>query len=81
MNLMNLEKFIENVAAQYISTQSEEISATTAFRELDEWDSLLSLSIIGMIKNVYNVKLYGIDINSVNTVEELFNLVKAKCSC
>lgn len=75
---MNLEKFIENVAAQYINTNPEEIKATTSFRELDEWDSLLSLSIIGMIKNSYNVKLYGNDINSVNTVEELFNLVKSK---
>lgn len=78
MDLMELDKFVESIAAQYINTKAEEIGPATAFRELDEWDSLLSLSIIGMIKNVYNVKLYGSDINSVNTVEELYKMVKGK---
>ncbi len=78
MEMMDLDKFVENIAVQYINTKPEMIMPETQFRELDEWDSLMSLSIIGMIKNIYNVKLYGSDINSVNTVEELYNLVKGK---
>lgn len=75
---MKLEEFIEKFSAEFEMTPKEDITANTTFRNIDEWDSLLSLSIIGMIKNTYNIRVSGQEINSVNTVEELFNLVKKK---
>ena len=75
---MKTEEFIAKFAEEFEMTDVNEITSKTEFKNLDEWDSLISLSIIGMINNTYKVKISGKDINSVNTVEELFNLVKSK---
>lgn len=75
---MELKSFIENFANQFDDTDSSEITATTAYRELDEWSSLTALSIIGMVDEEYDVTLKGADINTATTVEDLFNIVKTK---
>lgn len=75
---MELEVFVARFAAQFELTNVEDISANTDFKELDEWDSLVSLSVIGMIKNELKVKVAGSDIKNVRTVEDLYNLVKSR---
>lgn len=75
---MELNKFIENFAAQFDETDPAEITATTNFRDLDEWSSLIGLSIIAMVDEEYDVTLRGDDMRKANTVEELFEIVKAK---
>lgn len=75
---MELKDFISNFAKQFEMTEPEEITATTVYRDLEEWDSLLSLSIIGMVNNTYKVKVTGEEIKDQRTVEDLFNLVKSK---
>ncbi len=75
---MELEVFVARFAAQFELTNVEDISASTDFKELDEWDSLVSLSVIGMVKNECNVKIAGSDIKNAKTVEDLYNLVKSR---
>ncbi|OFY43555.1 MAG: acyl carrier protein [Bacteroidetes bacterium GWF2_40_14] len=75
---MELEVFVAKFAAQFELTNVEDISADTDFKELDEWDSLVSLSVIGMVKNEYKVKIAGSDIKNAKTVEDLYNLVKSR---
>jgi len=75
---MNLEQFIKDFAAEFEMTEPKEIKAETLYRELDEWDSLLGLSIIGMVKNKYHVKINGEEVRNAKTVENLFNLIKSK---
>lgn len=77
---MNLEQFIKNFAAEFEMTELEEINAETSFHDLDEWDSLLSLAIIGMAKNKYHVKISGEEVRNAKTIENLFNLVTSKQS-
>lgn len=75
---MELEKFVEKFADQFDETDPAEITASTNFRALDEWSSLIGLSIIAMIDEEYDVTLRGDDMRKANTVEELFEIVKAK---
>ena len=75
---MELKDFINNFAAQFDETDPAEITATTLFHDLDEWSSLTALSIIAMVDEEYDVALKGADINEAQTVEDLFNAVKAK---
>ena len=75
---MELNVFIKNFAAQFDDTDASEIKAVTAFKELDEWSSLIALSVIGMVDEEYNVLLQGGDISESETVEDLFNAVKSK---
>lgn len=75
---MNIKQFIKDFAAEFELTEPEDIIADTVYRDLDEWDSLLGLSIIGMVNNKYHVQISGVEVRNVKTVEDLFNLVKSK---
>ncbi len=75
---MEIKEFIENFANQFDDTDSSEILASTNFRNLEEWSSLIALSIIAMVDEEYDVILRGDDIKNANTVEDLFNTVKSK---
>lgn len=75
---MELKGFIENFAAQFDDTDESEFKAETVFKEMDEWSSLIALSVIAMIDEEYDVTIKGDDIRNSNTIEDLFNAVKAK---
>jgi len=75
---MEIEKFIENFAEQFDDTDASEIKADTVFKELDEWTSLIALSVIAMVDEEYEVTIKGDDIRNSETVEDLFNAVKSK---
>mgnify|MGYP004443750975 FL=1 len=75
---MEIKEFIENFAAQFDETEAEVFTAETKFRELDEWSSLIALSVISMVDEEYSVTLKGDDIVKASTVQDLFNAVQAK---
>ena len=75
---MELKDFIANFAEQFDDTDASEITATTVYKDLDEWSSLIALSIIAMVDEEYDVQLKGDDIRGAVTVEDLFNIVKSK---
>lgn len=75
---MELKDFIANFADQFDDTDASEITAATEFKNLDEWSSLIALSVIAMVDEEYDVTIKGDDIRNSNTVEELFNVVKSK---
>lgn len=75
---MELKTFIENFAAQFDETDASVFTAKTRFRDLEEWSSLIGLSLIAMVDEEYDITLKGDDIKNANTVEDLFNTVKSK---
>lgn len=75
---MELKEFVEKFAEQFDETDSADITAATNFRDLEEWSSLIGLSVIAMVDEEYDVTLRGDDMRKANTVEELFEIVKGK---
>ena len=75
---MEINTFIDNFAGQFDDTPADQIKAETNFRDLEEWSSLIALSIIAMVDEEYDVQLKGDDMRSAVTVEDLFNIVKSK---
>lgn len=75
---MELKEFIENFADQFDDTDISELKPETEFKELDEWSSLIALSVIAMVDEEYDVTIKGDDIRNSTTIEDLFNAVKAK---
>ena len=75
---MELKDFIENFANQFDDTDASEIKAETEFRELDEWSSLIALSVIAMVDEEYDIAIKGDDIRNSKTVEDVCNIVKSK---
>lgn len=75
---MELKDFIRNFADQFDETDASEFKAETVFHDLDEYSSLIALSIIAMVDEEYDVTLKGDDMKSAVTIEDLFNIVKSK---
>jgi acyl carrier protein len=75
---MEIEKFVAKFAEQFEDTPADTFSAETTFRDIEEWDSLIALSIIAMADDEYGVQLTGDDIRASNTVADIFEKVKAK---
>jgi len=75
---MEFKKFIENFASQFEETDAGVFQANTEFKTLDEWSSLMALSIIAMIDDEYEVAIKGDDIRNAKTIEDLFNIIASK---
>jgi acyl carrier protein len=75
---MNQEKFVKNFADQFDYADATEINLKTIFKDLNEWSSMLSLSIIAMCDEEYNVKIKGDDIKNAITVEDLYKIVNSR---
>ncbi len=76
--MKTLNEFIALFSEQFDETDASEITATTAFHDLEEWSSLIGLSIIAMVDEEFDVPLKGDDIKDSVTVEDLYNRVIAK---
>ena len=77
---MNINEFVKLFAEQFEDTDPSEIKAETVFHDLDDYSSLIALSIIAMVDEEYDVQLKGDDMRSADTVEDLFNIVKSRTS-
>jgi len=75
---MEIQGFIENFADQFDDTDVLELKPETVFKELEEWSSLIALSVIAMADEEYEVELKGDDIRNSNTIQDLFEVVKNK---
>jgi acyl carrier protein len=75
---MQKEEFVTNFANQFDDTDPSEITLKTVYKDLDEWSSLLSLSVIAMCDEEYGVKVTGDDIKRSSSVEDFFNLVMSR---
>ena len=73
---MEITGFIKNFADQFDETDANEFRADTVYKDLDEWSSLVALSVIAMVDEEYDITIKGDDIRNTNTIEELFNIVK-----
>ncbi len=75
---MTLDEFVKAFAAEFDDTPEETFKADTRYRELDEWGSLVALSIISMVDDAMDKRVTGADLRNCNTIEELYNLVESK---
>lgn len=75
---MEINEFIANFAEQFDETDASVFTAETKFRELEEWSSLIALSVIAMVDEEYDVTLKGDDMRAAQTIEDLFKAVQAK---
>ena len=75
---MDIKDFIESFADQFDDTEASELNPETKYKELDEWSSLVALSVIAMVDEEYDVAIKGDDIRNSETIQDLFEIVKTK---
>lgn len=76
--MKTLDEFVLLFADQFDETDAAVITADKNFRDLDEWSSLIGLSVIAMIDEEFDVTLRGEDMRKANTPAELYEIVKSK---
>lgn len=76
--MKTIEEFVNHFAEQFDETDANQFAPETEFRELDEWSSLISLSIIAMVDEEYGVALKGNDFREATTIADLFEIVRSK---
>ena len=75
---MTLEEFIKLFAAEFDNTAEDVFTAKTNYKSLDEGSSLVALSIISMVVEEFDKRLTGADLRSMDTIEDLYNLILTK---
>ena len=76
--MKSLDEFVALFAEQFDDTDASEIKVETVFHELDEWSSLIGLSVIAMVDEEFDVALKGDDVKNAVTVEDLYKNAIAK---
>jgi acyl carrier protein len=76
--MKSLEEFVALFAEQFDETETSEITSDKHFRDLDEWSSLIGLSVIAMVDEEFDVILRGEDMRKANTPAELYEIIKTK---
>ncbi len=69
---------VQNFAGQFDEPEAYLFTAGTKFRELEEWSSLITLSIIAMVDEIYGVEIKADDLRKAETIGDLFEIVCAK---
>lgn len=75
---MDIKEFISNFAEQFDDLDASVLTPETEFKTLEDWNSLVALSVIAMIDEEYDVTIKGDDIRNAKTIEDLYNNVSSK---
>lgn len=75
---MDIQEFIEKFVEACDDLEGVQVTPETKFRELDQWSSLCALSLIAMVDEEFDQELSAQELRSVETVEDLYNLVQSK---
>ena len=75
---MEMKNFIQLFAEQFDELDANMLSPETNFREIDQWSSLVALSIIVMADEEFGVLLKGNDISDSKTINDLFTKIESK---
>ena len=75
---MDKKVFLANFAESFEDTDPNEIQLDTKFHDLDEWSSLVGMTILAMAKVSYNKSISGEELKHCVTVEDVYNLINNK---
>lgn len=75
---MELNEFVANFADLFDDTDASEITPSCVFHDLEEWSSLIGMSIIALAKTEYDKAITGAELRACVTVEDVFNLINNK---
>jgi acyl carrier protein len=76
--LLELKDLILQIAELFEETDVDIFTSETKFKELDEWSSLIALSIIAMVDEGYDVNFKGDDIKHAITINDLYNVFQLR---
>ena len=75
---MELKEFVEEITEVFDDVDNLELTPDTYYKELDEYSSLTTLSIIAFADEHFGVIITGKEVRETETLEDLYNLICSK---
>lgn len=75
---MDIAEFSHLFADQFADPDETNFCAETKFHELDGWTSMTALLVITMIEDNFGILLSSEEFSSVQTIQELYDLILQK---
>lgn len=75
---MEIQEFIKAIEEEFVDVEPGTLAPDTRFRELEGWSSMLALILIARIDSDHDVTISAEELASVNTVNELYDMVLVK---
>jgi acyl carrier protein len=75
---MTVEKFIDNIEAEFVDIEPGKLKPESNFRDMFEWNSVNALILIAMVNAEYDVELNADDLRQSKTILDIFNIVKSR---
>lgn len=76
--MKTIEELIDLFYVEFDDVEPGSLKPNTDFRSVENWGSMHALIIIALVDTEFDVTLTGTDLRSVNTIQELYNLIKMK---
>lgn len=75
---MEINDFIKNFVDQFDDLDLADVTPETVMRDLDEWSSMIGLSLLNMAEKSYGVQLTFDELKHAITVQNLFDTIANK---
>lgn len=75
---MNEQEFIQHFAEQFDETDASQLTLETKFRDIDEWSSIIALSVMAMCAEEYDVILSANEMENANQISDVYEIVKSR---
>jgi acyl carrier protein len=78
ITIMKINEFISKIEVEFEELESNSHRPETNFRDMEDWSSMHALIIIALIDTDYDVTITGEDLSQIETISELFEIVKSR---
>lgn len=75
---MQIDHFIDRLHEEFDEVEPGTIKPESNFKDFNDWSSIYALILVAMVENEYGVELTIEDLRKVETVQDLFALVKSR---
>lgn len=75
---MEINDFIKKFVDQFDDLELADVTPDTVMRDLEEWSSMIGLSLLNMAEKSYGVTLTFDELRNAITVQDLFDTIANK---
>ena len=75
--MIDEKQFIQNFADQF-DDEPEGLTLETKFRVIEDWSSIIALSVMAMCDEEYDVILSANEMENANCIADIYNIVNAR---
>ncbi|WP_311560707.1 acyl carrier protein [Prevotella bivia] len=76
--MVEVNEFLQNFADQFDDTEVSQLNLDSVMRDLDEWSSMIALSIMAMCDEEYDVILSANEMEMANKIADVYNIVNER---